>query len=159
MKTLCISLLVATVAFAACKPQSEGGKEGSGATTRDGGTESHGAMPMDSSMSGMAAMQGSGMAAMMPAHLDSMGRMSPDRMAQMMSRHQRMMSELMDQMGSETGQMKTAQTAEWIALSDSVKRDLADLPGLQGRELSTRMQAHADRAKRLIRLHEKMMEK
>lgn len=158
MKALYISLLVATVAFAACKPGSEGGKEGTGATTKEGGTESHGAMAMDSTMSGMAAMEGSGMAAMMPAHMDSMMKMSPERMTQMMAGHERMMSQTLDQMGGEMRQMNMKETPEWTALTDSVKQDLADLPGLQGQALSRRMTAHSGRVNRLLAMHKKMME-
>jgi len=40
---------------------------------------------------------------------------------------------------------------------DSVKADLADLPELQGKDLSARMTAHADRVRRLLAMHEGMM--
>lgn len=46
---------------------------------------------------------------------------------------------------------------EWNALTDSVKQGLAELPTLKGQALSARMRAHAERVKRLIRMHEKMM--
>ena len=145
MKALYISMLVATAASAACNnPKSEREKEGHGARTGEGGTGSHGAMAMDS--------------ATIPAHLDSMTSMSPGRMSQMMSGHERMMSEMLDQMGSEMRQMNMKEAPEWTALTDSVKRDLADLPGLQGQELSRRMTAHSERVKRLLAMHSKMME-
>jgi hypothetical protein len=47
--------------------------------------------------------------------------------------------------------------AKWNALVDSVKADLADLPVLQGKELSARMKAHGERVQRLIAKHEGMM--
>jgi hypothetical protein len=37
--------------------------------------------------------------------------------------------------------------------------DSTELPNLKGQALSTRMRAHADRVRRLIELHEKMMGK
>jgi len=52
-----------------------------------------------------------------------------------------------------------AGTAEWDALVDSVKRDLGDLPALEGRELSARMKAHAARVQRLLAMHEDMMKR
>jgi hypothetical protein len=63
----------------------------------------------------------------------------------------------MDQMGTEMRQMKMAETPEWSALTDSVKQDLAELPGLKGQALSARMRVHADRVRRLIAAHEQMM--
>jgi hypothetical protein len=53
--------------------------------------------------------------------------------------------------------MNMSADAKWNALVDSVKADLADLPGLHGKELSARMKAHSERVKRLIAMHEGMM--
>ena len=119
-------------------------------------TESHGGMSMDSS--GMAGMSGIGNPVlMMQAHTDSMMRMKPEQMSGMMASHERMMSQMMDQMGSEMRQMKMSKTPEWSALTDSVKQDLAELPGLKGQALSARMRAHAGRVQRLVQAHEQMM--
>jgi hypothetical protein len=115
--------------------------------------------PMDSGGTGMRGMpmQGTQMMSQMRAHMDSMLRMSPQQMQIMMAGHQSMMSRVMDGMGADMHSMKMAATAEWTALTDSVKQDLAELPNLKGQELSTRMRAHADRVNRLIAMHEKMM--
>jgi hypothetical protein len=78
-------------------------------------------------------------------------------MSRMMAGHERMMSQMMDQMGGEMRQMKMADTPEWSALTDSVRQDLAELPGLKGQALSNRMRAHASRVQRLMRAHEQMM--
>jgi hypothetical protein len=86
-----------------------------------------------------------------------MMRMSPKQMSGMMASHERMMSQMMDRMGSEMRQMKMSETPEWSALTDSVKQDLAELPSLSGQQLSNRMRAHADRVRRLISAHEQMM--
>lgn len=101
---------------------------------------------------------GMGMMLMMQAHVDSMMRMSPEQMSGMMTRHERMMSQMMDQMGGEMRQMRMAETPGWSALTDSVKQDLAELPSLRGKALSSRMQGHADRVRRLIGMHKKMMQ-
>lgn len=98
---------------------------------------------------------GTGMMLMMPAHIDSMTKMSPEQMTRVMARHERMMSQMMDQMGAEMRQMPGTQG--WSALTDSVKQDLAELPSLSGNALSSRMQAHADRVRRLIAIHKRMM--
>jgi hypothetical protein len=71
--------------------------------------------------------------------------------------HESMMSQMMDGMGSDMRGMKMSATPEWNALTDSVKEDLAELPNLKGQALSTRMRDHAERVKRLIAMHEKMM--
>ena len=104
-------------------------------------------------------MQGMQMMSSMPAHMDSMMRMPPQQMQRMMAMHEQMMSRMMDGMGADMRGMKRSGTPGWSALTDSVKRDLADLPNLKGQELSARMRAHTDRVKRLIAMHEKMMGK
>jgi hypothetical protein len=47
----------------------------------------------------------------------------------------------------------------WAALADSVKRDLADLPSLSERALTTRVQAHIGRVRRLLDMHATMMQR
>jgi len=103
------------------------------------------------------AMSGSGMRPMMRAHMDSMMRMSPGQMSAIMATHDRMMSQMMDRMGSDMRGMHMSGDAKWNALMDSVKADLAELPGLQGGELASHMKAHAARLERLIAMHEAMM--
>jgi hypothetical protein len=147
MKALHMTAIVALLALAACnKPKEEAADD------------SHGGMTMDSGrMERLPGMGDSGMMRMMQAHTDSMMRMNPEQMSAMMSSHERMMSKMMDQMGTDMRQMNMAETPEWSALRDSVKQDLADLPSLKGRALSTRMRAHAGRVQRLITVHDGMM--
>ncbi|MGH7510497.1 MAG: hypothetical protein ACREMZ_13650 [Gemmatimonadales bacterium] len=140
-------MFVALLASAACnKPKEEPA------------ADSYGGMTMDSgAMRGMSGMGKSGMMPMMQAHTDSMTRMSRDQMSAMMPTHERMMSQMMDQMGGEMRQMKMAETPAWAALADSVRQDLAELPSLKGQALSSRMEAHAGRVQRLIAAHVGMM--
>ena len=108
---------------------------------------------------GMAGMS-MGSSRMMPemrAHMDSMMRMSPQQMQAAMAGHERMMSQMMDQMGSEMRQMKMAESREWSALTDSVKQDLAELPSLTGQALSVKLRGHAGRMRRLITAHDEML--
>jgi hypothetical protein len=91
-------------------------------------------MKMDSGgMGGHMGLEGMSMSPMMREHLDSMMRMSPAQITQMMALHERMMSQMMDRMGGDMRGMKMAGNEGWTALADSVKRDLADLPGLGAR--------------------------
>jgi hypothetical protein len=104
-------------------------------------------------------MQGMQMMSGMRTHMDSMMRMSPQQMQEMMAMHQGMMSQMMDGMGADMRNMKMSGTPERNALTDSVKRDLAELPNLKGQALSARMRGHTDRVKRLLAMHEEMMGK
>jgi hypothetical protein len=104
-------------------------------------------------------MQGMQMMPQMRAHMDSMSRMSPQQMQGIMAPHEAMMSRMMDAMGADMRGMNMSASPEWSALTDSVKEDLAELPGQKGEELAKHMQAHADRVKRLMTMHEKMMGK
>lgn len=116
---------------------------------------------MDSGGMGMGAMPTHGMAMMgaMRAHMDSVGRMSPQQMQAMMAAHQALMSQMLDAMGADMRGMKMSGGPAWSALTDSVKQDLAELPNLKGEALSTRMQAHTDRVRRLMAMHQQMMAK
>ena len=155
------ALLIGALAIAGC------GRRGDQAeTTRDtGGMMGHpdsggmGMGHMDSGGMGMGNMQGMTMMSGMRAHMDSMMLMSPQQIQTMMAMHEQMMSRMMDGMGSDMRGMNISGTPELSALTDSVKQDLADLPNLKGQQLSARVRAHADRVKRLIAMHEKMMGK
>ena len=104
-------------------------------------------------------MQGMQMMAGMRAHMDSMMRMSPQQMQARMAAHQEMMSRMMDGMGADMRGMKMSGSPEWNALTDSVKRDLAELTALEGQALSARMRAHGEQVRRLMEMHQKMMGK
>jgi len=147
-------LSVGAIALAACK-----GGERPAERAQPAGQHATGGMGMDSMQMGgdHMGMGGSGMMPMMRAHMDSMMRMSPGQMSAMMAAHDRMMSQMMDRMGSDMRNMKMSGDSRWNGLVDSVKADLAELPGLQGKELSARMKAHADRVRRLLAMHEGMM--
>jgi hypothetical protein len=116
-------------------------------------------MPMqDMDKSGMQSM-GDMMAMMsgMRAHMDAMTRLSPERMKAMMADHDRMMAQMMDRMGADMRGMNKTGDREWNALSDSVRRDLAELPRLEGTGLMIRMRAHSERVNRLLGMHERML--
>jgi len=154
------ALLLGALAIGGC----DGGEDRAGQAADSAATMGHmdseGMGHMDSGGMDMGGMRMRGMQMMphMRSHMDSMMRMSPQQMQGMMSRHERMMSQMMDAMGADMRGMRSA-SPEWSALSDSVKEDLAELPTLKGQVLSARMRAHADRVGRLITMHERMMGK
>lgn len=108
------------------------------------------------SMAGMA-MQGMQMMPMMQAHLDSMAEMPAAQMAGMMAAHQDIASRMMDAMGADMRGMHMAPDSAWTALADSVRRDLAEVPGLSGDALKSRMEAHIERMRRMMARHREMM--
>jgi hypothetical protein len=146
MRAFHMTVMVGLLAAAACNKPKDGPAP-----------DSPSGMKMDSGMAGMPAMGDSQVMPMMQARTDSMMRMTPEQMSGMMASHERMMSQMMDQMGSDMRQMKMSETPEWSALTDSVKQDLAELPSLKGHALSARMRAHAGRVQRLMKGHEQMM--
>ncbi len=103
------------------------------------------------------AMQGMQMMPMMRAHLDSLAGMQPAQMTAMMAAHQDLASRMMDAMGADMRGMGMKPDSAWAALSDSLRQDLADLPGLSGGPLKTRMQAHVGRMQRMMAMHAEMM--
>lgn len=142
-------LSLGALALAAC-----GGKKDAEGTAAGG--DQRPMAGMDSmQMGGM--QQGTQMMAAMQAHMDSMQQMSPEQMRATMAAHDGRMSRMLDAMGAEMRSMNMVGDSAWTALTDSVKRDLAELPGLQGQELTARMRAHAERVRRLIQVHEGMM--
>ncbi len=103
------------------------------------------------------AMQGMQMMPMMGAHLDSLGGMTPAQMAAMLVTHLDLASRMMDAMGADMRGMNMTPDAAWTALGDSVRQDLAELPGLSDGALQSRMQAHLSRMRRMMTTHRMMM--
>lgn len=141
-------LSLGALALAAC-----GGKKDAESATAGG--DQRPMAGMDSMQ--MGEMRNMQMLTGMRAHMDSMQQMSPEQMRATMAAHDGRMSRMLDAMGAEMRSMNMAGDSAWTALTDSVKRDLAELPGLQGQELTARMRAHAERVRRLMQLHEGMM--
>jgi hypothetical protein len=149
MKDVYLTLTLSLLASAACTKPPKAGPP----------AEAHQGMVPDTSETERrsASADGTGMMLMMQAHVDSMANMSPEQMTRVMARHERMMSQMMDRMGGEMRQMRMTEDPAWSALADSVRQDLAEVPSLNGKALSNRMQGHAARVRRLIGMHKKMM--
>jgi len=121
------------------------------------------AMPGMGNVPGMTGVQGMGMRGdslmpMMRVHLDSLAAISPQFAAGMLSVHEAIASRMLDAMGTDMTAMGMKPDPAWTALTDSIKRDLADLPAASGRALDARLKAHIGRMRRLMAMHEGMMQ-
>src|SRR5437899_2980702 len=122
------------------------------------------AMPGMGNMPGMTGMQGMGMRSdslmpIMRAHLDSLAALSPQYAAGMLSMHEAIASRMLDAMGADLTAMGMKPDPAWTALTDSIKHDLADLPAVSGRAPDARLKAHIGRMRRLMAMHEGMMQR
>jgi hypothetical protein len=108
---------------------------------------------------GMGMMSGGGSAAMPGGcwMLDSVSHMSAQQRQRMWATHTRMATQMMDGMMANMRAHGAAPSPEWTTLRDSVQRDLAEVPKLQGDSLRSRMQAHAERMHRLMGLQMQAM--
>jgi len=121
------------------------------------------AMPGMGNMPGMTGMQGMGrrsdsLMPMMRVHLDSLAAISHFA-AGMLSMHEAMSSRMLDAMGADMTAMGMKPDPAWTALTDSIKQDLAELPAVSGRALDARLKAHIGRMRRLMAMHEGMMQR
>ena len=97
---------------------------------------------------------------LMPAmqlHLDSLMVAPAFLLMAMMEPHEAFAPQMLDAMGRDMTAMGIKADNAWQALSDSVRRDLADLPTLGGALLEQLMRAHVARMRRLLAMHETMM--
>jgi hypothetical protein len=103
---------------------------------------------------GLGMMPGGGWAAMHGGCgiLDSAGHMSAEQRAGMWAMHARMSSQMMSAMTANMHERRVVPSAEWTALRDSLTRDMAEMPKLEGDSLRSRMQSHAERMHRLMAL-------
>lgn len=108
---------------------------------------------------GMGMMPGGGWAAMPGGcwALDSAGAWSALQRQRMWAMHGTISSQMMGAMMNNLRAGGVVPGPEWKALRDSVTRDMAELPKLQGDSLRSRMQAHADRMHRLMGLQTQAM--
>jgi hypothetical protein len=143
MRTSRILLTVAVLALVGCGKKTE---------------QPQSAMPGMQGMPGMV-MRSDSLMPMMRGHLDSLGRMPSQFAKGVLQAHEAMASQMLDAMGSDMTIMNMRPDATWTALTDSVKRDLADLPPLSGRGLEMRLRTHISRMRRLLDMHRAMMHK
>ena len=121
-----------------------------------GGMKGMGANPGGmAGMKGMGAM--SGMMGPMQKQMDAMMKISPEQMKAMMPAHRQMAANLLATMTADMRNMNMSGDAAWSATIDSVRRDLATMPELSGKEMAAAMPAHHARMMRLMGMHTTMM--
>lgn len=142
MQTNHAAALIVVLALVGCGPKPEAPAAADSAGPMAG-------MPMY--MAGMELMPA------MRAHLDSLGVLTPGELQARMAAHQDLAARMMDAMGADMRGMGMAPDSAWAALGDSLRQDLAELPGLTGGALTDRVQAHVARMRRMLVMHEGMM--
>ena len=151
--------LFAVVVFAllACGERGAGSADRSGALASDTAAGGMDGRRMDDGHGSMANMPSMTMMPAMRRHTDSMASLPAGQMQAMITTHQERTSAMLDAMGADMREMNMAPDAAWEALTDSVKRDLAELQGLSGKAAADRMRGHHAHMSRLMDAHEKMM--
>ena len=100
---------------------------------------------------------GPAMMSQMRAHLDSVGAMDAAQMAAAMPAHEAFAARMLDAMGADMQGRSMMADSAWTALSDSLRTDLTDMPGLSGTALKTRMEGHIGRMQRIMTMNHGMM--
>ena len=139
------------------------GMSGMGNTKGMSGSDT-GAMAGMAGMSGdavgMAGMKGmGGMSVMMGGmqkQMDSMMKVNAVQMKSMMPAHRQMAANMLASMTADMRKKNMSGDAAWTATIDSVRRDLATLPELSGKEVLAAMPAHHARMMRLMGMHRSM---
>lgn len=144
---------LAAVTFAACA-----GNERSTADTAavDATTAAEGGLAGMPGMPGMAT-GGDTETDQMRAHMTAMEGTRGDSLMRMAQMHRQMGANMLARFNREMSQMNMSGDAEWRAIVDSVRQDLARMPELSAEEMGRMMPAHHARVTRLIEMHRSMM--
>jgi hypothetical protein len=85
----------------------------------------------------------------MRSHLGVLEAAGGDEMVPMIPGHRQRVEALVTQLGTQAGA-----NARWTALADSVRQDLARMPGMTAADLEGLMDPHASRVRRLLTMAE-----
>ena len=102
-------------------------------------------------------MRGTAMVPGLRAYLDSMTTLPASALPGAVAAHERRMAEMLDAFGADMTSMGMTADSSWASLSDSIKTDLAELPGLSGAAQAARFAGHVGRVRRLLDGHQAMM--
>lgn len=94
----------------------------------------------------------------MRATMRAMQSASGDSLRAAIPMHRQMASDMLAQMNKEMADMKMPADASWSGLMDSLRQDLARMPGMSAGEVATLMPAHQGRLTRLMDLHHETMQ-
>ena len=83
-------------------------------------------------------------------HMDSVAKMTPEQFRRDLAAHRKLVTQMMDQVGSNVRQMQGKKAHSWLAMSDAMRKELAILPTLKKHALARRMPDHVLRVKLLV---------
>ena len=95
----------------------------------------------------------------MRATMRAMQSASGDSLRAAIPMHRQMASDMMAQMNREMAQMKITADSRWSGLMDSLRQDLARMPGINAGEVVRFLPAHHGRLTRLMDLHREVMQR
>jgi hypothetical protein len=169
VRLLAIVALTGSSLLGACSTKDAGVRASSSDSARNTAGSLEGPTRADSaksaaSMPGMPAAQGgqpagaatTGMDSMQ-AHLHSMQAMSSEQMKASLPAHRQMVANMLSDLNGEMRKMNMPADASWTALSDSVRKDLVQMPDMSATELRSSLPDHAARITRLMAMHRTMM--
>ena len=93
----------------------------------------------------------------MERRLESLEGASATQMRTIVPAHGQLAARLLAELDSDLRAMNMAPDAAWRALTDSVRRDLARMPKMEGSELRVFMPDHHRRVDHLMTMHRKLM--
>ena len=108
-------------------------------------------------MGSMGSMESEGMMREMRSHMQAMSAAGADSLRRVLPMHRQMTANMLQQMNTEMRGMQMAGDTSWIALTDSVRQDLTQLPDVSSAELPGFMDRHRGRVERLMTRHEQMV--
>jgi hypothetical protein len=91
------------------------------------------------------------------AHIDSVAKMTPEQFKRDMDAHRQLVTEMLDRVGNNVRQMQSKRAQSWLAMSDAMRKELAELPALKKKALAGRMHDHVEHVKLLIGLGKRLM--
>jgi len=93
----------------------------------------------------------------MRVQMQTMQKASGEQMMSMIPAHRQRTANLLAEMNSEMRAMIMSGDAGWLALVDSVRQDLIQIPEMKARELADFWPAHEARTTRLLQMHQTML--
>lgn len=105
----------------------------------------------------MSDLRSGGMADQVQVQLQIMQGAVRDSLKAMLPMHRQMTENLIAELHREMRRMNVSGDAAWIATVDSLRQDLARMPGMDGEELWSFFPEHGARLNRLAEMHRSMM--
>jgi hypothetical protein len=153
-----VALLMALlIAVGACGQERDDDAPDAGATPAETEADTRGGGGMESMMGAAAGARSSIMMSEMRSHLAILEASGGDEMVAIVPEHRQMLGNMISEMNREMSAMDMRGTDAWNATVDSLREDLTRMSEMAAPELETMMDAHAERTRRLMEMHEEMM--